>query len=590
MRRVLIAITLALMLTLPLASKPATAQAGRDGQALNLPRVLSDADAARYRRIFRLQRTARWRAADREIKQLTDRLLMGHVLSQRYLHSCCYRSRYRELRPWMSRYADHPQARRIYRLALRRKPRRARRPRRPVNVGEAAGIGARPSAIVEPGPRLNRRQRKSARYLKRLLKRRIRRGRLKSASKILRRRDVVKLFGKTGYDRARLRLAVGRYRIGQDERAYQLASASAARSGARVPFAHWTAGLAAWRLGRSEIAAGHFEALSKAAGISGWNRSAAGYWAARAHLASSHPERVNQALLLAAKHKRTFYGLLARRTLGLETKFDWTQPPAQTAALGRLVREPTMRRALALLQAGQTGLAEFELRRLYRGGDRAMAQALLAIASARRMPGLAMRVASTLVRVEGKAPDGALYPLPDWRPRQGFILDRALIFAVMRQESAFNTRAKSYAGARGLMQLMPRTASLVAGDRSLRRRKRDRLFEPRLNIDLGQQYLHFLLAQDYIRGNLFYTVAGYNAGPHRVAKWQAKVNYRNDPLLFIESIPFRQTRIYIERVLANLWIYRKRLGQPTPSLDAIAAGRWPKYKSLDGTTGSPTGQ
>ena len=62
------------------------------------------------------------------------------------------------------------------------------------------------------------------------------------------------------------------------------------------------------------------------------------------------------------------------------------------------------------------------------------------------------------------------------------------------------------------------------------------------------------------------------------------MNYDNDPLLFIESLPARETRLFIERVLTNLWIYRERLGQPAPSLDALAAGDWPSYKALDGKT------
>ena len=73
----------------------------------------------------------------------------------------------------------------------------------------------------------------------------------------------------------------------------------------------------------------------------------------------------------------------------------------------------------------------------------------------------------------------------------------------------------------------------------------------------------------------------WNGGPGNLNKWRRNINHMNDPLFFIESIPSRETRIFIEKVLSNLWIYRLRLGQPTPSLDAIAAGQWPVYKSLD---------
>ncbi|MEL0110223.1 MAG: hypothetical protein VW835_00685, partial [Rickettsiales bacterium] len=78
-------------------------------------------------------------------------------------------------------------------------------------------------------------------------------------------------------------------------------------------------------------------------------------------------------------------------------------------------------------------------------------------------------------------------------------------------------------------------------------------------------------------------VFAYNGGPGNLKKWRRNSEYQNDPLLFIESIPSRETRVFVERVLTNLWIYRFRLGQPAPSLDAVAAGTWPRYSRLDST-------
>ena len=85
-----------------------------------IPTILSEADVSRYRVIFRLQREGEWRTADRIIYSLKNPILMGQILAQRYLHPNKYRSSYRELKAWMDKYADHPQARRIYKLALRR--------------------------------------------------------------------------------------------------------------------------------------------------------------------------------------------------------------------------------------------------------------------------------------------------------------------------------------------------------------------------------------------------------------------------------------------------------------------------------------
>jgi soluble lytic murein transglycosylase-like protein len=96
-------------------------------------------------------------------------------------------------------------------------------------------------------------------------------------------------------------------------------------------------------------------------------------------------------------------------------------------------------------------------------------------------------------------------------------------------------------------------------------------------LTLGQKYLETLIRDPQIAGDLFFIAAAWNGGPGNLAKWWRRADHRGDPLLFIESIPSRETRIFIERVIANLWIYRHRLGQESPSLADLAEGRWPSY-------------
>ena len=151
----------------------------------------------------------------------------------------------------------------------------------------------------------------------------------------------------------------------------------------------------------------------------------------------------------------------------------------------------------------------------------------------------------------------------------------------MRHESGFNATAISRAGARGLMQIMPRTASYLTQDGALARKARDRLYDPEFNLGLGQKYLAYLLDLGTVQGDLSSLLAAYNAGPGNLAKWQRKIAHGDDPLLFIEAIPVRETRNFVRHVLTSYWIYRARLGQDAPSLDAIAAGRWPLYTPLD---------
>jgi soluble lytic murein transglycosylase-like protein len=174
------------------------------------------------------------------------------------------------------------------------------------------------------------------------------------------------------------------------------------------------------------------------------------------------------------------------------------------------------------------------------------------------------------------ANDASAYPLPNWTPTGGWTMDRALVLAFARQESRFNPHVRSARGAVGLMQLMPATAATLGGSTA-----RERLADPQYNLALGQKYLSKLLAEDPVNGNLFYLAAAYNAGPGKLAQWVSAFGRNDDPLLFLESLPSRETRTFVERIMTNYWIYRGRLGQQAGSLDQIATGQWPTYDTQD---------
>ena len=342
----------------------------------------------------------------------------------------------------------------------------------------------------------------------------------------------------------------------------------------------WWGGLAAWRLGDIEAAQFHFSALAASRTASGWNVAAGAYWAARAYLVGQQPSQVNQWLSVGAAYPFTFYGVLSRRALALDLDYDWELPDLGRVGLRQIMATDTGERAIALLQVGQYPEAEKELRNLA-GADATLIPAVTALATRTNMPFLSHRLATRVATPEPMP--AALFPVPHWTPDDGFQADRALIYAFMRQESGFNTRAKSPVGARGLMQLMPRTASFIGRQRSLTGSQKHTLFEPEFNLTLGQRYLNFLLTDDAVDGDLFRLAVAYNAGPGNLRRWLRKVDFQDDPLLFIETLPTRETRLFVERVLTNLWVYRHRLGQETPALDAVVAGQWPSYSPLDGT-------
>ncbi len=543
-------------------------------EAVALPEILSQGDIELYQQIFEVQELGDWKTADRLIRRLENRVLMGHVLYQRYLHPTKYRSQYKELKAWMAEYADHPGALRIYKLALARKPKKEGPPKPPAAERPLPAPQAEYIATVSR-QNLTRAQRREVVAHKVRLRHLLKQGSTAAARNLLTSKDVQRLFSAVEYDQARALLGQGYFNAGQDEFALQWAGAAADRSGAKVPEAHWLAGLAAWRLARHDVAARHFEAAAKEPGISPWMISAAAFWAARTHLVARAPAKVNRWLELAASHPRTFYGILAGRLLGQPLSFKWASPPIESAEIAKLADTAAGRRAISLIQIGANPRAEQELKSLATQAEPKIARSILALAANADMPALAVRLDRILYPSGGY--DGAAYPVPSWEPEGGFRVDRALVYALIRQESQFNPNAKSWAGASGLMQLMPRTASFIAGDRGFRGPKRGKLFTPEVNLTLGQRYLEHLIRDPNIQGDLFSIVAAWNGGPGNLNKWWRKTNHLNDPLLFIESIPVRETRVFVERVLTNLWIYRNRLGLPTPSLDAIASGEWPVY-------------
>ena len=543
---------------------------------VTLPHVLSNSDADLYKKIFKVQEKGHWKTADKLIKQLSDDALMGHVLAQRYLHPTKYRSKYKELKEWMAKYSDHHYAQRIYKLALKRRPKNWKYPTKP-EIGRALYKKPTSTVKVDKPKRkwLKRSQRRRVATLKHMLKSYLRKGHTLSAKRLIQSAEVKRLFDSYNMDWAKARLAKGYFMDGRDEWAVEWAEEAAKRSGKYLPSAHWIAGLAHWRLGNMEQSAVHFE-LSAKHDTSSWTHSASAFWAARAYLINRQPEKVMSLLEHAAAHPRTFYGMLANKLLGKEPEFNWAIPPMEGNEVKDLMAHPGGKRALALLQIGQNTLAEKEMRQTARLAPRDLASGMLAIAANTGMAELTMRL-DAMLYPNGGGFDGASYPLPSWQPADGFKIDRALIYALVRQESRFNPKAKSGAGARGLMQLMPGTASFVARDRTYRWNKRSKLFEPELNLKLGQRYIGMLLGDQKIKNDLFLMAAAWNGGPGNLNKWRRRVDSMGDSLFFIESLPSRETRIFIERVLTNLWIYRNRLGQDSPSLDAVAAGKWPSY-------------
>jgi soluble lytic murein transglycosylase-like protein len=325
-----------------------------------------------------------------------------------------------------------------------------------------------------------------------------------------------------------------------------------------------------------------FEVVARDDSESEWLRAGAGFWAARSAIAGGSPELAPDFLRRAAAHPKTFYGLIAQRQLGIAperadpvqgriTKTAFTAEPG--AGLHELVRENSRaRRAVALSQLGRIGEAALELRAgLSSVRDEAHRAQWIALAEALRAPAVAL------------TPDRSDYPTPRLNPRGGFTLDPALVYAIVRQESRFDPVARSHAGASGLMQLMPATAAEISGDS---RFKSDpaALLDPAVNLRLGQDYFDWLLQRGGVGGDLLRAVAAYNGGAGMVARTVERMGADDDALMLVESLPYAETRNYVERVVAGYWIYRQMFGADSASLDAVAAGARIVDARLDGPT------
>lgn len=327
-------------------------------------------------------------------------------------------------------------------------------------------------------------------------------------------------------------LARDAFYSGDVERAYPMAVEAGER---------WVAGLAAYRLQNYSDAFARFQSVAEDAAEDSWTRAGAAYWAARAAVAAGLDAFERPYLQMAADRPWTFYGMIAERQLGLAPTVTFTHP----------------------LVAPDVRLAE--------AGD-VLAQ-LIRVASTETAAAGEM---APIADIDGFRP--ADYPSPDLAPLGGFTIDPALVYALVRQESRFNPLAVSAAGAVGLMQVLPSSAAFIAGDDRLN--DRTLLQDEALNLRLGQDYLTYL-SQGLVGDNMLLVVAAYNGGPGAVQKTYERVGRDADPLMLIESLPAKETREYVEKVMAGYWIYRREFGEDTPSLDALAAGATPISLAFD---------
>lgn len=372
----------------------------------------------------------------------------------------------------------------------------------------------------------------------------------------------------------RQKIAWSYYIENDDASALRLSSECAAGRGAWPTQGAWVQGLASWRLRDYRTALTAFDRVAREAPDSEL-RAAAYYWAARAAIAVGEPASVQPRLRAAAANEETFYGMLAAETLGVEAGSQRESIRPDRSAWRALEDLPNVRAAMAFTEIGEDGYADELLRHQARIGEPRQHEQLIGMAQALSLPETQLYLAHNTPQGR-KLAAATRYPQPKWQPNGGWRVDPALVFAHTLQESRFQRKAISPAGATGLMQVRPGTASDLARWGGDGRAPGD-LKVPAVNMDFGQRYLQYLSKDSSTGGQLPKVIAAYNAGPAPIARWQTEIRDGGDPLLYIESIPYWETRGYVGTVLRNYWMYEAQQGKPSVSRAALAQGKWPRF-------------
>ncbi|MCW5750153.1 MAG: lytic transglycosylase domain-containing protein [Alphaproteobacteria bacterium] len=343
--------------------------------------------------------------------------------------------------------------------------------------------------------------------------------------------------------------------------AYRLASRHGLESPRLLAEAEWLAGWIALRfLNEPATALRHFNRLSDTARSTISNARGA-YWAGRAAEALGDKAMAARLYAEAAQHQTAFYGQLATARLGRSQHLDLRPDPKPGAAeIDAFERRPVPRAAQILAAVGQRDRLRAFLMHLT---DRANTQSehVLTALFAERMGQVDLMVASARRSAQnGVTLVERAFPLLEG-VEGGDFAEKALVFALVRQESNFRVDAVSSAGALGLMQLMPTTARAVARTLGMQYSADKLVVDPGYNTRLGRHYLNSLI--ESYDGSYVLALAAYNAGPSRVQRWMREWGDPRRPDVdvvdWIELIPFSETRNYVQRVIEGLQVYRQLL-------------------------------
>tara|TARA_R110002072_G_scaffold81181_12_gene186112 strand:- start:1757 stop:3484 length:1728 start_codon:yes stop_codon:yes gene_type:complete len=535
------------------------------GKSAALPTLLSNEDRLYYGSLFEAIDARNWDRAEILLGERGDGPLHGAALAEYFLQPESPRIPVERLSAWLDRYRDLPQAEQIARLAssrgliappplprtrdLRGQPGLTRR-----NLPRGIADGTMPDSV-------------SSAILDR-----IRNDDPDGARLLLDGIDAS--LSPQARAEWRQRVAWSYYIENRDPEALAQARTVNEGSGPWVAEGDWVVGLAAWRLGDCATAGSGFRGAATGS-TDPELTSAAHYWASRALIRCREPEQAAEQLRGAARFTETLYGMLAREQLGQALPADHTRPDLTAADWQQLSDEQAARLAVMLAEIGRRDQASDALVHQARIGDPSEFAPLTRLARALGLPAAQSFMAYN-APAGTAAPPSLRWPVTYQTPRGGWQVDPALAFAHALQESNFRERVVSPANAIGLMQIRPIAAREYASSINLNADTAD-LKEPATNLAFGQRALAALSQSGATQGHLPKVMAAYNAGLTPVTRWNDEVRDQGDPLTWMESIPYWETRSYVAIVMRNYWMYLRQADAEAPSRTALAQNRWPSF-------------
>jgi soluble lytic murein transglycosylase-like protein len=565
--------SIATLAATPLSAHTSAAEYFRErAETRNVPQVLSENEREHYRDIFAAIALEDWKRVEELLAKEEPGLLHQVALAEYYTHANSPAVSAEQIAAWFDMGIELPQAEQLGRLGMRR------------------GLEYMPDLPQEQ--RFTRQSYAS----KRLRPRTVQDGTMPDDI----RDGILEHIRNDDPDGARLlldgidamlsdearaewrqRVAWSYYIENNDPAALAMAQTVSQGSGAWVAEGEWVTGLAAWRSGDCTTAArGFARAAELASNVE--LRTAGHFWAARSLTRCRAPGEATEHLRAAARFDETFYGMLALEQLGQDIPAQYPGADFEAADWQRLQGEENIRIAVALIEVGRSDLADEVLRHQARIGNPSDFAALSRLVRELGLPQAQLWMAHNTPR--GADPVPALrYPTARWMPTTGWQVDPALAFALALQESVFRADAVSPANARGLMQITPITVREHAGRMNMSASYVN-LNDPEVNLAFGQRNLEMLRDSRATGGLLPKIMAAYNAGLSPVTRWNDEVRDQGDPLLYMESIPYWETRGYVNVVMRNYWMYERQSGAPSQSRKALAQGMWPAFPESRGAS------